>query len=310
MIMKRIFIIIMCLISLNLSAQETDDSYIPLINKQESQTWIYDTWEGEGPSSYNRLTMDNHDSVIDGVSYSVVHSYKYDYWHNYRPDTIIEEDFLLREENQKVFVYNSYGERLLYDYSLNIGDTFACSYDLSMKVISIDTLDILINGQRCRKWSFVYYWEGDTTNLFTMSDGVEWIEGIGSTKGLLFYDVASTLIAGGGYMNGRLRCYEYEEDLIYHKESSDDCENHLLGIGVVDKESLLLYLNPAKQEVNINCGYKIKSLQIFDEQGKRLFEKEVNAYNYQINLENYPTGTYLIKVQTNSGQTTKKVIKE
>ena len=241
--------LLLVLLSLNLSAQETDDSYIPLINKQESQTWIYDTWGGEGPSSYNRLTMDNHDSVIDGVSYSVVHSYKYDYYHNYRPDTIIEEDFLLREENQKVFVYNSYGERLLYDYSLNIGDTFACSYDLSMKVISIDTLDILINGQRCRKWSFAYYWEGDTTNLFTMSDGVEWIEGIGSTKGLLFYDVASTLIAGGGYMNGRLRCYEYEEDLIYHKESSDDCENHLLGIGTVDKESLLLYPNPAKESI-------------------------------------------------------------
>ena len=71
-----------------------------------------------------------------------------------------------------------------------------------------------------------------------------------------------------------------------------------------------VFPNPAKEEVNINCGYKIRSLQMFDEQGKRLFEKEVNAYNYQINLENYPTGTYLIKVLTNSGQTTKKVIKE
>ena len=71
-----------------------------------------------------------------------------------------------------------------------------------------------------------------------------------------------------------------------------------------------VFPNPAKEEVNINCGYKIRSLQMFDEQGKRLLEKEVNAYNYQINLENYPTGTYLIKVLTNSGQATKKVIKE
>ena len=71
-----------------------------------------------------------------------------------------------------------------------------------------------------------------------------------------------------------------------------------------------VFPNPAREEVNINCGYKIKTLQVFDEQGKRLFEKEVNAYNYQINLENYPTGTYLIKVLTNSGQATKKVIKE
>ena len=71
-----------------------------------------------------------------------------------------------------------------------------------------------------------------------------------------------------------------------------------------------VFPNPANSEVNVNCGYKIKTLQVFDEQGKRLFEKEVNAYNYQINLENYPTGTYLIKVLTNSGQATKKVIKE
>ena len=74
--------------------------------------------------------------------------------------------------------------------------------------------------------------------------------------------------------------------------------------------SVDIFPNPAKEEVNINCGYKIKSLQVFDEQGKRLFEKEINTYNYQINLENYPAGTYLIRVQTNSGQATKKVIKE
>ena len=295
--------LLLVLLSLNLSAQETDDSYIPLINKQESQTWIYDTWGGEGPSSYNRLTMDNHDSVIDGVSYSVVHSYKYDCWHNYRPDTIIEEDFLLREENQKVFVYNSYGERLLYDYSLNIGDTFACSYDLSMKVISIDTLDILINGQRCRKWSFAYYWEGDTTNLFTMSDGVEWIEGLGSTKGLLFYDVASTLIAGGGYMNGRLRCYEYEEDLIYHKESSDDCENHLLGIGVVDKESLLLYPNPTKESITLEA---MEDIFIYNSLGQMVRQIPNPKGKTTISISELPKGIYYLK----SGDRQQKLIKE
>lgn len=295
--------LLLVLLSLNLSAQETDDSYIPLINKQESQTWIYDTWGGEGPSSYNRLTMDNQDSVIDGVSYRVIHSYKYDCWHNYRPDTIIEEDFLLREENQKVFVYNSYGERLLYDYSLNIGDTFACSYDLSMKVISIDTLDILINGQRCRKWSFAYYWEGDTTNLFTMSDGVEWIEGIGSTKGLLFYDVASTLIAGGGYMNGRLRCYEYEEDLIYHKESSDDCENHLLGIGTVDKESLLLYPNPAKESITLEA---MEDIFIYNSLGQGVKHIPNPKGETTISISELPKGIYYLK----SGDRQQKLIKE
>lgn len=71
-----------------------------------------------------------------------------------------------------------------------------------------------------------------------------------------------------------------------------------------------VFPNPVKEEININCGYKIKTLQVFDEQGKVLFEKEVNAHNYQINLDSYPTGTYFIKVLTNSGQATKKVVKE
>ena len=71
-----------------------------------------------------------------------------------------------------------------------------------------------------------------------------------------------------------------------------------------------VFPNPTNSEVNINCGYKIKTLQVYDEQGKVLLEKEVNAYNYQINLNTLPQGTYFIKVITNSGQATKKVIKE
>lgn len=68
-----------------------------VINKQGNQTWVYDTWEGERPSSYNRLTMDNQDSVIDRVSYIVVHSYRYDTYYHYQgiEDTVVEEDFLL-----------------------------------------------------------------------------------------------------------------------------------------------------------------------------------------------------------------------
>ena len=44
------------------------------------------------------------------------------------------------------------------------------------------------------------------------------------------------------------------------------------------------------------------------EECKVLLEKEVNAYNYQINLNTLPQGTYFIKVITNSGQTVKKII--
>ena len=70
-----------------------------------------------------------------------------------------------------------------------------------------------------------------------------------------------------------------------------------------------IFPSPVEEEFNVNCGYKIKTLSILDEQGKLLTEKEVNAYNYQVNLNNYSSGTYLIRVVTNKGQTVKKLIK-
>ena len=44
--------------------------------------------------------MDNQDSVIDRVSYIVVHSYRYDTYYHYQgiEDTVVEEDFLLMKK--------------------------------------------------------------------------------------------------------------------------------------------------------------------------------------------------------------------
>ncbi len=72
-----------------------------------------------------------------------------------------------------------------------------------------------------------------------------------------------------------------------------------------------VFPNPATNEVNINCGYKINSLELYDEQGKLLYTKEgVNSYNYTISLKDYSQGTYFIKILTQTGQTTKKIIKK
>ena len=291
--------LLLVLLSLNLSAQETNDSYIPLINKQENQTWIWDSYFGEGPSSYNRLTMDNQDSVIDGVSYRVIHSYKYDYYHNYRPDTIIESDLLIREENKKVFVYLYGAEKMLYDFSLNVGDTIAFTIDICLKVISIDTTDLVINGQNCRKWSFGYY--GGDTNIY-FPGMIEWIEGIGCTKGLI-YD-AELLIVTGGNWNGNLRCYEYDGELVYHNSDwNDGCENHLLGIGTVDKESLLLYPNPAKESITLEA---MEDIFIYNSLGQMVRQIPNPKGETIISISELPSGIYYFK----SGNKRQKLIKE
>ena len=86
------------------------------------------------------------------------------------------------------------------------------------------------------------------------------------------------------------------------------------GVGLLDKGNLQdyinIYPNPAKDNISIESPEIIEKIELINPLGKVLFEKKVNAYNYQINLNSYPTGTYFIKVLTNSGQATKKVVKE
>lgn len=86
-------------------------------------------------------------------------------------------------------------------------------------------------------------------------------------------------------------------------------------VGIEDLKDITdithVFPNPAMNEVNINCGYKMKSIELYDEQGKLLYTKQnINAYNHKISLNDYPQGTYLIKILTQTGQTTKKIIKK
>ena len=82
-------------------------------------------------------------------------------------------------------------------------------------------------------------------------------------------------------------------------------------IGTNMEENISIFPNPTKNILNVESNVLIKEIELVNPLGQTLFKNNtINTYNYQINLENYPTGTYLIKVLSNSGQTTKKVIKE
>ncbi len=75
-------------------------------------------------------------------------------------------------------------------------------------------------------------------------------------------------------------------------------------------EAIRVFPNPVDNEVNINSIYKIERIFLYDESGKLLQEKEVKAYNYKIDLQHYPQGSYLLKVQTTKNQTTHKIIRQ
>ena len=66
--------------------------------------------------------------------------------------------------------------------------------------------------------------------------------------------------------------------------------------------------NPATTYAKVLSRYKIERLEVFDMQGKKIEEINVNDYEYYIGVQNYNKGTYLVNIVTQKGTTTKKMI--
>ena len=66
--------------------------------------------------------------------------------------------------------------------------------------------------------------------------------------------------------------------------------------------------NPVTTYAKVLSRYKIERLEVFDVQGKKVEEINVNDYEYYIGVQNYNKGTYLVNIVTQKGTTTKKMI--
>jgi uncharacterized Ntn-hydrolase superfamily protein len=90
-------------------------------------------------------------------------------------------------------------------------------------------------------------------------------------------------------------------------------QENLLGQSYVDlSSSISIYPNPAKDLLNIRSnGFTINSLNIFDMQGRRIYNHSENGDNaIVINMSSYQSGVYFVKVDTEIGSITKKIIKK
>ncbi len=86
----------------------------------------------------------------------------------------------------------------------------------------------------------------------------------------------------------------------------------ILGDNDLIAPTVRLYPNPSNELINISFGKnRLSMIELFDITGKLLFKKELNANTYALNIANYPSGTYLVKVYNqNNAFLNKKIIKK
>lgn len=75
----------------------------------------------------------------------------------------------------------------------------------------------------------------------------------------------------------------------------------------LSENAVLLFPNPTNSNVEITTSETVKSISVYDVNGK---ETKVEVSNNKIDMHNFATGIYTLKIYTKNGISTKKVVKQ
>lgn len=74
--------------------------------------------------------------------------------------------------------------------------------------------------------------------------------------------------------------------------------------------AISIYPNPVKEVVTIRSASQIRSIQLYDVQGRLLQTMVIDTNEYQFNLSERKTGIYFVKITSDNGSKIEKIIKE
>jgi|WetSurMetagenome_2_1015567.scaffolds.fasta_scaffold168377_2 hypothetical protein len=205
-------------------------------------------------------------------------------------------------------------EYLMYDYSMNIGDSVYTGNNLMMFPVSTDTakfvlisIDTVIYfGKERRVFHLLF-----SSDVGSPSRAMNWIEGIGSTTHP-FYSM--TCLDDGCEQSFRLLCYDSAGTQLYQDTVYNTCDtNYSIGIvGHTAQNIISILPNPFSNSIAITAENEtIFQIDIYSIIGESVYSyKGINKQNFKIEFGNYlQKGIYLMKVQTDKGLLTKKIIK-
>ena len=72
--------------------------------------------------------------------------------------------------------------------------------------------------------------------------------------------------------------------------------------------AIYLTPNPASGEVTVRCSERMTLLELFNAAGDKVFSQQLSTFNFQFSTSNFPAGTYLVRITTEQGVTTRKLV--
>jgi len=233
------------------------------------------------------------DTIIEGQAYKQMERLNYTSSNDCPPFTagnnwvglneFIREDILERKVYYRDI--NSETDKLLFDFSLEIGDTLVNDLILNDFYIVDTIVDYqLLNGTIVKK--FVFEEIVANNELFC------YMEGIGSSNGVLNH------FGDGIGFGSELLCVDLNSELIY----DGDCSGYVLETEEENQNKFHIYPNPTSDFINIEFENLLHSkVQVIDATGRPVQSIQLNDSPQRINLENLNPGIYFLVINNDLG---------
>ena len=302
---KKSFLFLLILLFGTFTVKTQNNTYHPLV--QEGKVWsIVDVDDSMGIENLKFSTTQMAffgDTIISDTPYKKMYATTKEF--PVFPQDWTLQNFMREDEDKKVWYkkINSGTEKLCYDFSLEIGDTIPKEigeqFDLTESVIVEDISNMLMqNGKEYKIFHLSILCGGFPSHK------EYWIEGIGSSLGVVF---PITGMLQSGYT--RLLCFRENNELIYNQFWEGTCyKSGWLGI-LNDLDSRInIYPNPVKNVLHIKLNeiIIINGISIMNLQGQTI--RQYESCTTQIDVSNIMDGVYFIKLSSSKGDIIRKVI--
>ncbi len=249
-------------------------------------------WEpGNAPESMIFGLLDQ-DTLINGLQYNKLFRF---YTDPPDPSSAICIGAIREDDNKKVYYRGEHpfsypvsdtGEILLYDFSVNAGDTIHDGLFTTNEYLVVSKIDTILIGGELRK-----------RILFEDYSSIAWIGGIGNERGLLFY--SGELQINGLW--GDLTCFYQDGTEIYHNSNYVNCSenmpNHINP--AIENSGIRIFPNPSNSGyVDIKSFHPMKSIDLINTSGEVIMSfLNFQGKNHRVHTGKLNPGFYILRMR-------------
>lgn len=205
----------------------------------------------------------------------------------------------IREQENRIYyrIKSNSPEVLVYDFNIVETDTVSVFNFLSLSN-ELEEISLICDSIRTED----YFEQPRITYYLSslMASGLHtetWIEGIGSTSGLLHN--SDGRVGGDAY---HLGCVKQGEDFIYKREGVVACMNIALNVAESQKSNTRIYPNPVfvSDILYVDTNSEICVIELFNELGQKVYGQELVDNQSTIRINN-PPGIYFYQLKNHKG---------